>query len=59
LAACALNANFGQSQHGIFTGRPETLTNDFFVNLLDVRTEWKPSASSVNGTRVAIAPPAR
>ena len=35
-----LNANFGQSQHGIFTKRPETLTNDFFVNLLDMRTEW-------------------
>jgi catalase-peroxidase len=36
-----LNANFGQSQHGVFTKRPETLTNDFFVNLLDMRTEWK------------------
>ncbi len=36
-----LNANFGQSQHGVFTRRPETLTNDFFVNLLDMRTEWK------------------
>jgi catalase-peroxidase len=36
-----LNANFGQSQHGAFTKRPETLTNDFFVNLLDMRTEWK------------------
>jgi catalase-peroxidase len=36
-----LNANFGQSQHGIFTKRPETLTNDFFVNLLDMGTEWK------------------
>jgi len=35
-----LNANFGQSQHGVFTKRPETLTNDFFVNLLDMRTEW-------------------
>jgi catalase-peroxidase len=41
----ALNANFGQSQHGIFTNRPETLTNDFFVNLLDMRTEWQPSAA--------------
>jgi catalase-peroxidase len=39
-----LNANFGQSQHGVFTQRPETLTNDFFVNLLDMRTEWKASA---------------
>ena len=36
-----LNANFGQSPHGVFTERPETLTNDFFVNLLDMRTEWK------------------
>jgi catalase-peroxidase len=36
-----LNANFGQSQHGVFTERPETLTNDFFVNLLDMNTEWK------------------
>ncbi len=35
-----LNANFGQSQHGVFTKRPETLTNDFFVNLLDMGTEW-------------------
>jgi catalase-peroxidase len=36
-----LNANFGQSQHGVFTKRPETLTNDFFVNLLDMSTMWK------------------
>jgi catalase-peroxidase len=36
-----LNANFGQSKHGVFTKRPETLTNDFFVNLLDMSTEWK------------------
>jgi catalase-peroxidase len=36
-----LNANFGQSPHGVFTTRPETLTNDFFVNLLDMGTEWK------------------
>jgi catalase-peroxidase len=36
-----LNANFGQSQHGLFTKRPETLTNDFFVNLLDMNTTWK------------------
>jgi catalase-peroxidase len=41
----ALNANVGQSPHGIFTDRPETLTNDFFVNLLDMRTEWTPSDS--------------
>jgi catalase-peroxidase len=42
----ALNANFGQSENGVFTDRPETLTNDFFVNLLDMSTEWKASASS-------------
>lgn len=39
-----LNANFDQSQHGVFTDRPETLTNDFFVNLLDMSTVWKPSS---------------
>ena len=44
----ALNANFGQSQHGVLTRRPETLTNDFFVNLLDLNTEWKASASDEN-----------
>jgi len=38
----ALNANFGQSQHGVFTEQPGTLTNDFFVNLLDMSTAWKP-----------------
>ena len=37
-----LNANFDKSQHGVFTKRPETLTNDFFVNVLDMATEWKP-----------------
>jgi catalase-peroxidase len=42
----ALNANFGQSKHGVFTKRPETLTNDFFVNLLDMNTEWQPSSTS-------------
>jgi catalase-peroxidase len=36
-----LNANFGQTQHGVFTRQPEALTNDFFVNLLDMGTEWK------------------
>ncbi len=36
-----LDANHGQSKHGVFTDRPETLTNDFFVNLLDMGTEWK------------------
>jgi catalase-peroxidase len=44
----ALNANHGQSKLGIFTQRPETLTNDFFVNLLDVKTAWRPSASNKN-----------
>src|SRR5262249_35822220 len=38
----ALNANVGQSKHGVFTKRPEALTNDFFVNLLDMGTTWKP-----------------
>jgi catalase-peroxidase len=42
----ALNANFGQSQHGVFTRRPGTLTNDFFVNLLDMNTKWQKSATS-------------
>jgi len=42
----ALKANFGQSQHGVLTDRPEMLTNDFFVNLLDMGTEWKASATS-------------
>jgi catalase-peroxidase len=44
----ALNASVGQSRHGVLTGRPETLTNDFFVNLLDMGTEWKASASAEN-----------
>jgi catalase-peroxidase len=45
----ALNANFGQSRHGVFfTGRPETLNNDFFANLLDMSTEWKASVSGEN-----------
>jgi catalase-peroxidase len=39
-----LNINFGQSKHGVFTKRPGTLTNDFFVNLLDMNTTWNPSA---------------
>ena len=42
----ALNANFGQAKHGVFTNRPETLTNDFFVNLLDMNTKWGPSSTS-------------
>ena len=43
-----LNTNFGQSRHGVFTQRPETLTNDFFMNLLDMRTEWKPTSEDEN-----------
>ena len=42
----ALNANFGQSKHGVFTNRPETLTNDFFVNLLDMSTQWQASSTA-------------
>jgi catalase-peroxidase len=44
----ALNANHGQSPHGVFTDRPETLTNDFFVNLCDMGNEWKVSAETEN-----------
>ena len=41
----ALNANAGQSKHGVLTNRPGTLTNDYFVNLLDMNTKWQPAAS--------------
>jgi catalase-peroxidase len=41
-----LGANAGHSTHGVFTERPETLTNDFFVNLLDMKTQWQPSAGA-------------
>jgi catalase-peroxidase len=41
-----LNANFGRTKHGVFTRRPETLTNDFFLNLLDMNTKWQKSATS-------------
>jgi catalase-peroxidase len=41
-----LNANAGQSQHGVFTNQPETLTNDFFVNLLDMNTAWKATSEA-------------
>ena len=50
----ALNANVGQSQHGVFTQRPGALSNDFFVNLLDMGTEWKPVSDAEDvfeGTR--------
>jgi catalase (peroxidase I) len=51
----ALNANFGQSKHGVFTNRPETLTNDFFVNLLDMNTKWQPPLHPKACMRGAIA----
>jgi catalase-peroxidase len=41
-----LNTNFGQTKHGVFTKRPEALTNDFFVNLLDMGTEWKGASNA-------------
>ncbi|MET7527750.1 catalase/peroxidase HPI [Streptomyces sp900116325] len=44
----ALNTGFGRSPHGVFTNRPEALTNDFFVNLLDMGTEWKASTSDAD-----------
>ena len=44
----ALGTNFGQTKHGVFTDRPQTLTNDFFVNLLNMGTEWKVSESAEN-----------
>jgi catalase-peroxidase len=43
-----LNANYGKSQRGVFTKRPEALTNDFFVNLLDMRTAWQAAADDGN-----------
>ncbi len=49
-----LNANYKQSRHGVFTDRPETLTNDFFVNLLDMSTEWQSSGSSGNGSSTQV-----
>ena len=49
----ALNANFGKTKHGVLTDRPETLTNDFFVNLLDMKTQWKatPTPRTVRSPR--------
>ena len=43
-----LNANYGKSQHGVFTKRPETLTNDFFLNLLDMSTTWKATSGETD-----------
>ena len=51
----ALDANYGSSQHGVFTDRPETLTNDFFVNLLDMGTEWVAVRRRERRTRAATA----
>jgi catalase-peroxidase len=48
-----LNANYKQSRYGVFSDRPETLTNDFFVNLLDMRTEWA-KAESTNGAGTQV-----
>jgi catalase-peroxidase len=45
-----LGANAGGSQHGVFTDKPGTLTNDFFLNLLDMETEWKPAGDAYQGT---------
>jgi catalase-peroxidase len=53
----ALGANAGGSQHGVFTDKPGTLTNDFFVNLLDMETEWKPSGDAYQGTDRATGQP--
>jgi catalase-peroxidase len=53
----ALGANAGGSVHGVFTDKPGTLTNDFFVNLLDMDTEWKPSGDAYQGTDRATGAP--
>ena len=54
----ALDANAGRCQHGVFTDRPGTLSNDFFVNLLDMSTKWTKSAKREAFTRDVIALPA-
>ena len=60
-----LGANAGESKHGVFTKRPETLTNDFFVNLLDMRTQWQPAVSGwciskgATGRQTSSSGPAR
>jgi catalase-peroxidase len=50
----ALNVNHQQSKHGVFTDRPETLSNDFFTNLLDMSTEWQASGASGNGSPAKV-----
>ena len=54
-----LGANAGRSKHGVFTKKPGTLTNDFFVNLLDMSTEWQPPPAPTACTRAATARPTR
>ena len=54
-----LGANAGGSKHGVFTSKPEALTNDFFVNLLDMGTEWKPTSEARECSKGATARPAR
>ena len=49
-----LNANVDAAQHGVFTDRPETLSNDFFVNLLDMGVEWKPVSAAEDVLKVVI-----
>ncbi|PYU02213.1 MAG: hypothetical protein DMG38_00970 [Acidobacteria bacterium] len=44
-----LGANYGKSPHGVFTKRPEKLTNDFFINLLDMGTQWQPQSNGSGG----------
>ena len=44
-----LGANYGKSPHGVFTKRPEKLTNDFFINLLDMGTQWQPPSNGSGG----------
>ena len=53
-----LGANIGQTRHGVFTERPGTLTNDFFVNLLDMGTEWKATTDDEAVFEAATARPA-
>jgi catalase-peroxidase len=50
----ALDANYRRSKHGVFTERLETLTNDFFANLLDMNTEWRAADSSANGSSAPV-----
>ena len=49
-----LKTNFGNTEHGMFTNHPEALTNDFFVNLLDISTEWTPTAEDADILKAVI-----